>query len=54
MLCEKCGVELTDETGIYTAVGVYICGTCNEKSHGTISMDDIFSKILREDTKPTN
>ena len=51
MKCEKCGVELTDETGIYTAVGVHICGACNEKSHGTISMDDIFNKIVRESEK---
>ena len=39
------GREITGQ--VFTAVGVNICEECNTKSHGTVSMNDVFAKIER-------
>lgn len=49
MKCEKCGKEITGT--YFTAVGFIICPECNEKSKGTVSMDDIFNKIVNQTKK---
>jgi len=51
MRCEKCGKEFTKDDKIYTAVGINICEKCNSDSGGTVSMDMVFDKIIKEKSK---
>lgn len=46
MKCEKCGREIKPGEVVYTAAGFVQCKECDDKSNHTVSMDDIFSKII--------
>jgi hypothetical protein len=48
MKCDKCGKEIKDGEKFYTAIGINQCAECNEKDHGTVSLDFILDKIKNE------
>lgn len=43
MKCFKCGKEPS-----FTYAGLHQCAECNDKSGGTISLDDILEQIIKE------
>ena len=49
--CDKCGKEIQAGEKYFTAVGVYQCDNCNTNSNGTVSMDFIVDKIVKESDK---
>ena len=51
MKCDKCGKEIKNDEKFYTAVGINQCAECNEKDHGTVSLDFILGKIKKENDK---
>jgi len=48
MKCEKCEREIQANENYYTAIGVVQCEECNLESKGTISLDFILDKIIKE------
>ncbi len=54
MKCDTCRRTIEKGEPVFTAVGVYICKECDTKKNGTISMDDVFDKIVREEKNSPN
>ena len=52
MKCIKCGKELKGPS--FTYAGLYQCAECNDKSGGTISLNDILEQIIKEKERGCN
>jgi len=48
MKCAKCQKEIKKGDKYYTRIGIIQCEECNKKSNGTISLDFILDKIIKE------
>ena len=48
MVCDKCGKEIKENEKFFTAVGIVHCSDCDINCKGTISMDEVFSKIIKK------
>jgi len=46
MKCIKCGNELKEPS--FTYAGLHQCTECNDKSGGTISLNDILEQIIKK------
>lgn len=49
MKCFKCNNEIKDK--VYSYAGLHQCEKCNDKSNGTISLDNILDKIIKDQNK---
>lgn len=49
MKCIKCGKK-----PLFTYAGLHQCAECNDKSEGTISLNDILEQIIKEKEREHN
>lgn len=51
MKCDKCGKEIKPGETYHMAVGIIKCLKCAEESDYTVSMDEVFEKIVSQSKK---
>lgn len=51
MKCDKCGKEIKPGEIYHIAVGIIKCLKCAEESDYTVSMDEVFDKIIKLEKK---